>query len=186
MVEVDTTKLKTELTKLQTFIDEYEEIELNLFNQLNSSLIDWQDGNSIRFENQVNLDRKESNLYFGTIQSKKNLFDFIYEKYRELGKRISCNLNSKTSVMRTVEDCYNQAAGLIRDFDSIDRSLDRTLTTLIDLNKKNVMQARDNLSEMKVQIKRMYDRIEAIEKEVETRIKNLERTKINDFEFTLE
>ncbi len=184
MIEIDTTKLKNELVRMETLLDEYEDIELNLFNQLNTALIDWQDGNSRTFERQVDLDRKETDLYMRSMRSKKEIFDYVYDKYRELGHRITIDLNGKTSVLGAIDACYDTVIDLERRLNQLDSSFDRTISEYAYTSKNKMRSIKANLSEMRTAVKKIYARVEDIEESVENRIKKLEEIKINDFDFS--
>ena len=53
MIEVNVIDLKKEIDEITKYINEYEEIQLNLFNQLKESTINWQDGYSKQFESKI-------------------------------------------------------------------------------------------------------------------------------------
>lgn len=84
MIDVDTKELKSTLDDLRSLLEEYEEAKMNLFNQLKFSCIDWQDGNSIKFDNNIQEDRKEADRLVTYLKMRENLFDFIYAKYSSL------------------------------------------------------------------------------------------------------
>ncbi len=186
MIEVDTANLKTALTTLETLINEYEEIELNLFNQLNQVGIDWQDGNATIFADKIYLDKKESDLYVQSLKAKKDVTAYVYERYSSLGKKIRCNLNSRTTVLRALEECQNRAISLARSFENIDINVLMTEKDIVESQRKKINKVAATLTEIKKDTSKMYDQIETIEKNVEAKIRDLEKIKINDFGLELE
>ena len=122
MLEINTSDLKCDINNLNSLIDEYEEIQLNLFNQLKDSCINWQDGNSLKFDNNIYLERKEAELILQTLKDKRDVFNFIYSKYSEIGKKISCNLNNKNKLLQAINNCESRFNSIINEFRKIDNS----------------------------------------------------------------
>lgn len=185
MIEVNITELKNNINNLNGLIDEYEEIQLNLFNQLKDSCINWQDGNSIAFDEKMYLEKQESNLLLQNLRNQKKIYNLIYDKYSELGNKIRCNLNNKTTLLKVIDNCYNQASQIINEFNLIDRSFYYYEQYSISNQREKIVDTRNKLSEIKTTTYEIYDKIEQIEEEINAKIKELETIKINSFDFNL-
>ncbi len=185
IIDVDMGELSNNIMGLTALIDEYENIKLNLFNQLKDSCINWQDGNSVKFDNEIYLEKQESDLFLQALKSKKEIFELVYTKYHEFGNKIKCNLNNKNSLLGQIDDCYNKASNIINSFNYIDRSFYYSEIYSISLQKDVIVGVRNKLSTIKTQVVNLFNKIENIEKEVKNKINALEAIKINDFDFYL-
>ncbi len=183
MIEVNILELKNNIISLNSLIEEYKEIKLNLFNQLKESCISWQDGNSTLFDNGVNLDKREIELFINSLLAKKNVFEFVYNKYEAIGKKIKCNLLNKNALIDSIDNCINNCQSIIDEFNRIDRSFYYNEQQSISSQKNRIFGVKENLIEIKSSVSAMYNKIEAIEKSVNLKIKELDEIKKNNFDF---
>lgn len=186
MLDVDTAELKSFLDNLKSLLDEYEEIKSNLFNQLKMSCMDWHDGNSTQFDNHIYEDRKESDLMLTSLKMRQSLFEFIYAKYNSFGKKIRCNLNKKSSLMGTFDDCLEELQDILNEFGNIDRSFYYSEQSLIDNQRRKIFKMKSDVKSYKENAKNLFSKIEEIEKEISAKIKELDEIKISDFDFNLQ
>jgi predicted RNase H-like nuclease (RuvC/YqgF family) len=184
-MEINTDNLKNKITSLESFINEYEEIELNLFNQLKNSVVNWEDGNSIQFDNAIQQEKQETNDILESLKNKKDLYQLIYEKYSELGKKIKCNLGNKNALLRTVDYCYNYATQVINEFNAVDTSFSYSEKSSIEQQKERIVSLRNQLSEIRSSLSEIYNKIEKIEIEIKGKIRELEELNISSFDFGL-
>lgn len=185
MIEINIIDLKKEIDEITKYINEYEEIQLNLFNQLKESTINWQDGFSTQFESKIYLDKQEALNFLQQLKSKKEVYNFIYNKYNEIGKKISCNLNNKNTVINALNNCISQANSIINQFNRIDNSFYYWEYQTINSCENKVINVRNKLTNTVEKVSRLYHTVENIEKEIHAKIKELEEIKINDFDFVL-
>mgnify|MGYP004682564103 CR=1 FL=1 len=185
MIEINSVELKKEIEVLNNLINSYEETQLNLFNQLKDATINWQDGNSVEFENKIYLEKQEADLVLQSLNDKRDILIFIYDKYSDLGKKVRCNLNNKATIIHALENCYNQANSIINEFNKIDRSFYYSEINKIDVVKQKVLNTKIKLDNTKSIVSKIYNQIEEIEKEIKNKIVELEEIKINEFEFNL-
>ena len=185
MLEINSVNLKNDIDVLNKLISEYEEIQLNLFNELKDSCINWQDGNSIEFENKIYLEKVEADNVLRILNEKKEVLNFIYDKYSDLGKKIKCDLNNRSTLLNFVETCQNQTNSIINEFYKIDNSFYYREQQKISKQRNKIIKVKTELLEIKNSITKMFDKIDAIEKEVKEKIKELEEIKINSFDYNL-
>ena len=94
IVDVNVPNLANAINSLKSIISEYEEIELNLFNQLNDSCVNnWQDKYSKEFEGKMQLDKQEAQLILESLNEKKEVYNFIHDRYGEIARKIKVNLS---------------------------------------------------------------------------------------------
>lgn len=185
MLEINSANLKNDIDVLNKLISEYEEIQLNLFNELKDSCINWQDGNSIEFENKIYLEKVEADNILRTLNDKKEVLNFIYDKYSDLGKKIKCNLNNRSTLLHSIENCQSQTNSIINEFYKIDNSFYYWEQQNISKQRDKIIKVKNELSEVKNSITKMFDKIEEIEKEIKEKIKGLEEIKINSFDYNI-
>lgn len=185
IIEVNIEELNKNIMMLSSLINEYEEIKLNLFNQLKDSTLNWRDGNSIEFENEIYLEKQDSELFLETIKTKKELFDLVYNRYQEIAKKIKCNLNNKSTLMSVLDTCYNSATEAINSFNSLDRSLSCPELGDADSQKRVIIEVRSKIGDVKRETINLLDKIDNIEKEINEKTNALEEIKINDFDYYL-
>lgn len=183
MIEVSVAELKKNVDKLQKIIDEYENIQLNIFNQLKESTLNWQDGNSIKFNDSIYLEKKETDLFFQSLQNKKKIYEYICNKYGEIGNRIKCSLNDKQSLFYEIDNCYNEVVDLLREFNKIDTSFYFNEQDLIFLQQQKISKVKNELKNMKISVSNFFNKIEFIENEIKEKINNLDEIKVNDLNF---
>lgn len=186
MVDVNIKELSENINNLNLLIDEYDEIQLNLFNELDNSCISWQDGNSLLFNDYIYLDKQETVLFVEHLRQKKEVFDYICERYNDIGKKISCNLNSRTTVENMINNCYNQVNSILREFNKIDNNIDYKEMLLINQQKNKLISIRNQLYQVKKDTINMYDKIEKIEEDIKNKIVSLEEIQINSFDFDID
>lgn len=185
MLEVNNTNLKIEIAVLTKLINQYEEIKLNMFNQLKDACINWQDGNSLEFENQIYLENQEVDLILDSLNDKKEVLDFIYTQYSELGKTIKCNLNNRNTLVNLISNCQSQVNSILNDFNNLDRSFYYIEQEAIANQKNKILDTQTKLIEINNSITKNYNKIEEIENAIQEKINKLEKIKINDFDFNL-
>lgn len=185
MLEVNVDNLKSEIDKISRLIDEYESISMNLFYKLNDSCVNWQDGNSIKFLEKIDNDKKENLLYLDTLNQKKQLYGLIYDKYSQIGKKVCINLNSKGIIVGIINDCCNQINKILYCFDMVKTDFYYPERQNILNQEYNVQELRNNLIQIKDEILRLFDKIASIESEINARIKKIETLGIQNLSFSM-
>lgn len=185
MLEINVVNLKKYLDILNNLINEYEEIQLNLFNELKDSCINWQDENSLEFDNNIYLEKQEANYILQSLIDKKEILNFIYEKYSNLGKKIQCNLRNKNALIYSIDNCQNQINSIINEFYRIDNSFYYYERYKIYNQKNEMFKIRNKLVEIRNSVNKTFNRIEEIEKEISEKINQLDEIRINNFDYNL-
>lgn len=185
IIEVNIEELNKNIMVLSSLINEYEEIKLNLFNQLKDSTLNWHDGNSLNFESKIYVEKQDSDLFLEEIKSKKALFSLVYSKYQEIAKKIRCNLNNKNSLISVLNACYNSATDAINSFNSLERGISCPELNDADNQRNVIIGVRNKLSDIKRETTNLLNKIDNIEKEIHNKINTLEDIKINDFDYYL-
>lgn len=178
-MEINTSELKKHVTDLESLLKDYDEIKLNLFNQLKNSVMNWQDGNSLLFDNAMYIEKQEAENFYESLNQKKELFQTIYEKYCDIGKKIECKLGNKNALIRTVDYCISYANNAISELGSVDSSV-----VSVSGFKSSIEGVKRDLEDVKQKLVSMFDRIEQAEVEIKSKVRELEENHIPDFIFS--
>ena len=182
IVDVNVPNLANAINSLKSIISEYEEIELNLFNQLNDSCVNnWQDKYSKEFEGKMQLDKQEAQLILESLNEKKEVYNFIHDRYGEIARKIKVNLSGRSRVISSLERCYNNARTAINLFNSVDTGY--RFGGEILAQKAKIEKVKNEISDLKIEVNNLYNKIEEIEQQIKAKINALEVVNINPFEF---
>lgn len=183
MIQIDTINLRNEINTLNSYIDECEEIQLNLFNQLKDSCINWQDGYSQKFDSKMYLEKQKSNEMIQNLKDKVAVYDFVCDEYSSIGKVISCNLDGKNKITEQIDKCRLLIGSVGRKYYDIDfwgaagYDFETEATRLLDLKEK--------LLSMKNSTHSTFYKIDKIEKQAKLKIDQLDKFNLDDFEFDI-
>lgn len=181
MIELDIKEIKKEVIILDDLLKKYEEINLNLFNELKDVCINWQDGDSKIFETKIYDEKIETSTLINTLKDTINIFRNIVSSYQEIGQTIKCNLNQKNNIINTINTCLNQANDIIRQYNYINASFDSTEQIRLNNQKNKMYLLRDKLLTIKEDLIRTCKKIETIETNIQKSFQNLEPLTITDF-----
>ena len=162
MVKIDIEELDQEITKLDQLIELYEQIKSNLFNTITSSSVYWHDNKAVKFYDAIEKEKNKTEVLVGNIKDRRDLFFFILTRYKELGKKITCDLETKDA--------------------DLDISFDSELKNKIDKQIDEYEKINIDLQVSREKIREYYNIIEDIEKKVTFKLSKLSITKINEFE----
>lgn len=182
MIKINTNELKNEIIILNSYINEYEDIKLNLFNQLKESCIAWQDGESLEFDNKICNEKQTTENLYQSLKDKVKILDFIYDKYIELGKDIICNLDKKNTILSKLSAFENEINEIIKDYNNIMANCNEFG---ISNQIEKILKLKDNLKEVKENFLDTFNKIFIFEQTIKEKIKSLEVVQINDFSYNL-
>ncbi len=164
---------------MNQILDELEETKINLFNQLKNSCVNWQDGNSRDFEQEIYLERNESDELYNEIKEKKEVYDLISNRYSELGQKVLCDLDQKDSLLNCIREVNDMLSTIINDMQSV---------TAISLGEpiKYLNSGKENLNDLESQAKETFIKIKEYEKDINSKIKGLTTLTVQPFDFDIE
>lgn len=172
MIEVNTVALKQEVERLNKLLSEYEEIQLNLFHQLRDSCTNWQDGISLKFNQKVIADQKESNMLLQTIEEYKNVYQYIAVQYEAFGKKVKCDLDNRQSILSAIDQCSAETNNIIS-----------SLNAAGSTNISYIYQVLEQLQSLRQNVVEIYRKIESIEHNINDKLKELAVINISEFTF---
>ncbi len=183
MVEVDISRLGNIVQELKSLIDDYDVIQLNIFNQLKDSFTNWQDGNSITFENKIKDEKVSSDVFLVALESNREVFQYVYDEYKKIGNKLHINLDKKNSIMSTIDECLTCLDDILSDLNGVTRSFYYRELNLIN-NQRDIFTAcKSNIQKLKNKIKELYKKVEMIEEKVSSQVARIEMINVNNFDY---
>ena len=178
MIEVNVTGLKSDIKAISDLIEEQEETKLNLFNELKDSCnVNWNDRNSYLFDKEIQLDSVETEKIINNLKQKRDLYDFIYQKYSELGNYVKCNLNNESILAQSMESSTTELEGIVGELSS----------SLVDLTflQRDILSAINSLEVFKIKVGSALQNIKGYEAAISAKINAIEIVKINEPNFNI-
>ena len=183
VVDVNLEQIGNYIGQLNKLIDEFEEAELNVFNQLKDSCVNWSDANSLVFSEQISDEKKSTNLFLIALQDNVKLFDYICDEYRSIGTKIRFNLAKKDSIISAIDDSIMKATSAISALNSINSSFNYSALGSIQSQRSAIESAKRTLQNMREKVTTLYNRIKNIEDNVASRIMKIEEIKMTNFRY---
>lgn len=184
MMIVNTSDLKADITKLNNLIDKYEDIYLNLYNELNKSSFFWQDNKSKLFYDNANLEKLKIITTTNELRLLNDIYVYVHDSYVELGKIIEFDLKMKDKILSSFNICNEKLKNAIRNNNSVDVGFASEISSNIRDNIGNLSKMQSSLQDFKTIVKDSFNKIEEIEKEVKHKISNLKLEYIKESDIT--
>lgn len=181
IVDINIKQLGSLSTELRSLLNECDEAELNIFNQLKDACINWQDGNSVVFDEKIKDEKKQTQDFFAALEKNHDLFISIYNEYKSIGNKLYANLEKKEAVLKAIDNCIDNANAVIADFDGAERSFYYPEITSINSQRDAIIKVRDNLKTFRKKIEDLYKDVSKAEERIKTKIAKLEDPKIGLF-----
>ncbi|MBE6152813.1 MAG: hypothetical protein E7166_01110 [Firmicutes bacterium] len=165
--------IKSEILKLNTLIDEYENNYLNLYNEIKKASSYWQDGNSINFFNDADYYKLKIQLNVEEIKQLKEVYNYLINKYSQIGNKITFNLNSRTYLINSFNSYINQIDEIIKLYNNLDLSFCSYERQKL-INQRNQFKSiKNSLIKIKKNIINKLEYIEEIEKEINLKLSKI-------------
>lgn len=173
-MEVNTINLSSEIHKMNSLINEYEDIFLNLYNEINNSSFFWNDNNSVSFYNNANLEKIKVRQTIFEIENVRNIYVYINEQYSTLGKIIKFDLENVEKIYEYFTYCNEQVKNIIRSHNSLNIGVCSEINGLINSNYSLLSKIQEDLQLLKTSTKNALIKIENVEKEVRNKINHMD------------
>lgn len=184
VVDVNLKQIGNYIGQLSKLIDEYEEAELNVFNQLKDSCINWSDGNSLVFSDQINDEKKSTNLFLIALQDNLKIFEQICDDYRSIGSKIHFNLAKKDSIIAAIDDSIMKANAAISSLNSVNSSFSYSALGSIQSQRSAIESAKRALQNMREKVTTLYNKVKSIEDGLASKISKIEEIKMATFKYS--
>lgn len=186
-MEINTAKMQTELLKLKQLLKEYEENQLNLYNELSSSSLFWKDPHAQKFFDVVLEEKNKVHVAVEELNSLEELYTYLLEKYQALGVKIQFDLDSEDAIVERFNTFLNKINSIIRDYNALDVSFCPNEAGLIMEERDSLASVSENIENIKQSVKKTFAQIEEIEQEAQAKISKIKiqivkETELNEYE----
>ena len=171
---IDVNNIKDEIVKLNDLLDKYEDNYLNLYNEINNASSYWNDLISVKFFDSCKIEKIETKTTLEEIKSIIDIYNYILEKYQEIGKKIKFEIKNRDIVINGFNNYIIKVDDLIREYNSINFNCNIKISNMLNDQLYKLKNNRKILNNIKDKVKDIFDNIEEIEKEI-----NLRLSKIN-------
>jgi DNA repair exonuclease SbcCD ATPase subunit len=183
MVDVNICQIGNIVSELSSVIDEYEEAQINIFNQLKDSCNNWHDFNSLTFGEKAKEEKKTSADFLSALENSRKTFKYVYDEYKSIGDKLHFNMEQKDAIIDAIDQCISLANSAIDELNSINRSFYYHEIGMINSQRDQISSVRKELKSMKEKVNSLHKKVTNIEEKVASRIAKLEEVKVNLFDF---
>lgn len=179
---VNVEKLKSKVMVLDKTFDRYEEISLNLYNDISCSSMFWKDNNSKIFYENLHKLKLENQIFLLELSKTKKIINLILESYEPLGNKIEFYLENRSAIINKLDSCIQQLTMVEFSLKDIDLKYDFQTNQKIEYLKKLTLDSKQKLEDMKKIYFEYFNKIEAIEKKIKFEIS---KNEIKDFKLDM-
>jgi len=189
-MEIKISELKTEIKKLNSLIENYEEIYLNFYNVVNDGDNYWKDDYADLFYEEAKNKKTKIRNFKDELDELKHLYELIVAKYEYIATRnIIFDFTNKDSIYSQIDNCINMYQNIISSYSSLDTSVceGSELSNIMNSQSK-LREAKEKLTKYKLDLIKTINYIEKTELEINHKISSitleiLNIEKVDDFVF---
>ncbi len=172
-MEINIEKLKNEIEQYNKIIDNYENLYLNLYNELSNCTFYWQDEKSISFFDSIAKEKLEIKNAINELNGLCSIYDYIIKKYNIIGNKISFDLNKKDKIISKINNFIDKTHTIYNKYNSINLSHYPSEARYLYIQMNKLKEVENDLIKLKNTINNIFISIEEIEKEVNLKIETL-------------
>ncbi len=184
LISID--ELKASLGRLNELINNYEELHLNMYNNLASTFYCWNDINSKKFL-VLNADEKKNfNLLLQNYRSIYNVYLYVWKEYSKFGKIIYYELDNREKIYECFDSYISKLESIIYKYDNSNIIKDSSFSYKIYNERKRLYKDLEMVKSIYSDVKDFYNSINDINLEVSEKlssidIKNIQEIDVNDY-----
>ena len=167
-MEINVSNLKSEINRYNKIINDYEENILNLYNELFQTQTYWQDGNSIKFINTLELEKRQTNNKIAELKSISDILKYITTEYEKIGNKIAFDLSTKNLIDTYFNNYISKIDNIIKKYNSLDISFCPNEAIVLKDERNKLQAIKSDVLDIKQKINKTFKQLE----EIETQIKN--------------
>ena len=171
-MEINVGNLKSEISKLDNLINDYENNFNNLYNQFNHGIDLWNDTASKQFFSNIEIEKNRVLNNINEIKSLKDVYKYIIQNYEELGNKISYNLNEKDNIYNKFNKYLLNLNEIIDLYNRLDLNNIKEKSMFIK-EKNKFISIRTNIENIFNEVKNIFYKIENIEFEVKEQLNHI-------------
>ena len=172
-MNVNISNLKSEIFEYKKLIEEYEENHLNLYNEISSASFFWNDEFSKKFFIEKNNEKLKDFNTLQELNTIKNIYDYLIQKYENIGNEIDFNLSEKDNIINIYNEMISKLKRIKTSYSTLNISFCPYEAKIINNQISKIKSSIKNIEESKNKISSIFNKIENIEKEVKFNISKL-------------
>ncbi len=185
-MEIKVIKLKEELNDLNSLIKQYEEINLNLYHEIEESTNYWTDNHAMKFFEAISNEKKEVTLTIEELKKTRDIYDYLVKKYKKIGDQINCNINNRKKALSSINLYVEKINEIITNYNNLDLSFCPEVRNYLQIEKNKFINIKDQLEKVSKEMEDTFAYIENMEEEIKLRlskinIRKIQETDINQF-----
>ena len=186
MIYIKTKDIEKEVELLGKLINDYEKNYLYLFKELSDASFYWkEDAHAKEFFNEIKFEKYAETNHYNAILKTFRIFEYIKNKYREIGKQIYVNIEERDNILAKFNKCINETSELIVLFEHLDTSFCAEERPLINSQINRLYKLKNDYIATKQKVKEALDTIINIEKEVKIQLASYDIDPVQVFDINL-
>ena len=177
-MEINVSKIKTEIVNLDHLINEYENNYLSLYNELFSFSFYWKSDFSDDFFESKRKEKISMAGFIDELKSYKDVFNYINQHYGLIGEKIFFDMDKLDSTYNQINNFFTSFSKFYENLSLLGQSNPKLLQTL-DLDIKKFSSELKLFEEFKKQYVQKVNLIKEGEKEIRYRLSKIDFDKLN-------
>lgn len=179
-MKVNVSKMKQEISKLNTLEEYYEDIYLTYYNIIPDIQHEWNNEYEKRLMKNVDDEKKQMNMIYNNLKEINLLYSYICNKY-SFCNGIKVDFNKKEIIIKKIDNCIMHLKKISNICNNLDtRNMNGNKTGLFNDTKYKINLELDKLLIVRKKINDMFDKIEGIENDIRTKISEFTIGTINE------
>ena len=174
MIDVNIENLESFISKASKLIENYENVIMAIDKEYDIIMENFQSKKMQVFYKEFQEEKSQKKLLIATLQEYIKLLQAIYNRYKELGKKISVDLDSKEVIIEKQESIINNFNKIVNVSNSLN---DIKTKQIVQLEIDKMKNGKKDFLKNKQEIERIYDKVENIENDIHSMINSIEEGK---------
>lgn len=172
---------------INTILDNYETDILEIFNTIEDIYTNyWQDGISLRFKDEMIIEKSNSLKFLSCLQERKTLINYIYNSYLKIGMTIYYEKNNKMNYLNNLKNVISSLKVTENNLGNIYVSNNVYANNNLKETLRKLKNVRYKLNNYYIKVSNLVKQIEEIESGIKAKINSLTDYYVKTFEFNLD
>ena len=172
---------------INTILDNYETDILEIFNTIEDIYTNyWQDGISLRFKDEMIIEKSNSLKFLSCLQERKTLINYIYNNYLKIGMTIYYEKNNKMNYLNNLKNIISSLKVTENNLGNIYVSNNVYANNNLKTTLRKLKNARYKLNNYYIKVSNLVKQIEEIEVSIKAKINSLTDYYVKTFEFNID
>lgn len=172
---------------INTILDNYETDILEIFNTIEDIYTNyWQDGISLRFKDEMIIEKSNSLKFLSCLQERKTLINYIYNNYLKIGMTIYYEKNNKMNYLNNLKNIISGLKVTENNLGNIYVSNNVYANNNLKETLRKLKNVRYKLNNYYIKVSNLVKQIEEIEASIKAKINSLTDYYVKTFEFNLD